>query len=1802
MGSTKLVKKSLFTKPYLLTAEELAQYGQDINLVGFDSQLNLTSDDSNTVLKYGVPSSPKILNWVEPYEIGGINYTLFFTEVNSGLNVGDKIFIINGTYDSNLLIQQNKYKKGHDGYKVLWIDRCKVVLDIVFTGSLPTNDYENSIDDFDELVKVYYLRDQNDFIQANRQVSTRDNNFGYKFGHNQNSIIYTDTNFLPITDNWGLSNAITDAPGFYIKSGENWENVTSDFISGSFSIAAVTASNDKILILNNSFQFNNNDFKENLVYYWNSMKGTYDVWVKHENKNIPILTRSNFRYGTFNGTWNGGVYGSNEKRIYWTSSTAIWNHGTLLNTIWKKGIMNSLYSQPESFIADYTFVGTYSTSPYQKSTNPDNDGYGYNFVINSEIINAEIKNANVSNSAIGATGSSASFYNIVEEHVNDRVTTQFLQDNFNNTLVNKALFESCEFRNSNIQNAVVRNSRGYNSRFYNVKSINTQFKKSVFKNSNYISDNVIKILDYREFNYSEVFQGTETHKVYKFYINKRSYEKFQFKDYFYIKGLVINDGSNNLINFFDKRLKIGPWREYVDIYDGSSYIKQGIDFDCFISTPKENQYDYAVDTTSSSGYQLVENLDSNYSIDIFVKYVPIISIDPNTAIFTSNSLRFVDIIDFSNAYISNSDFESGVFENSTWNSGNHINFNNDVIINNNSSVGGDYDIQIDGTQSLVVKTRSQGYELEQDYIKEGEIIFINGLDYDSRGKVTSLSISASGSNYMTYNNVTTFGGSGTGLTIDIVTQPIGAVYNFIIATAGSGFNTGLHTYGTIGGSGNNLTISLDNGSNPTIINPGSNYQVGDIVEIDRVSAVGSANNDFIEITSVSVGDIVSVTVSNTGLGYQIGDLINVSGGSDNAKLIVSGIEGSLTRLGDTYKVRSVVNANEVTLDEVSSNIISSLLSGGLFSTYNAKNRWGYLSKAKFYKSKIVSGIFRRAYFNTSLVKNDRYDLSDKDFGNIEKIKTLLVTDTLFSNVNNYTSNATYMNSFFVGGTDIWENGILYNSIWNGGIFNNGLVKQSTWVDGIFNDGLFYDNRTFDGNSTTEHANYYDNNISTYYIQGDSLFNNRYSWRNGTFLNGEFYKSDWENGNFNGGKFYYSKFYNGIINGGILGDLSVPEGTTIMYNGVVNYTTVESAYITSQPTNYISPNSSIIIWNNGIFNSGKFKAIEPTTNSAIWNNGIFNGGEFTQYAKWKNGIFNGGKFISYFGFNELITTSISNDKEKYSWEDGIFNGGEFGNAEFYSNSSWYKGIFNSGTFKGRLWNDGAFISGEFIGSYTQSVVGGTTGSIANLQVSNFSSNNFYGLWRSGYVTDTVDRYLSQEIYTGLPRSTDIIVLNNDAILRNILWLGGTFSHPAGLLQNSVWLNGAFEKGRFLRSSFNPYVKKLGFIGQEYGINSTNNLFNYNDDECYWLNGTFEDSEFFISKWYNGQFISGTATGMIWKNGAVNYMNAYNIFWEDGLWKNGNWYGSNFLTSGTGSIDDDFTRQILFRGMSWSGTASSHIWNVFYKENISDAQQSIVNDTIDFSWTPNLTLIDSVPVAPTYATGSYLDQSAGFTTIIWSPEMNGLDITDYYNNVVNINNTSGLTKNITFINNTVPVDGDVAILEYSEDNGSTWSAYSGNDFDLTVPTTTETVNIYTPSSAPYSYKFRLSATRNGNTLYSNTLTYNILLDYSISGISNVTRTSGTLVSPSTYQVIGFLTVYQTSSFNITLEVISNGSGSIKGSILIPTGVNGALVTYQTNGITTGSIQISVPIPAGVSGRQYTYYLRCITGTNNGEVKIY
>ena len=1666
MSSTNLVKKNLFTKPYLITTEELNQIGQDINLVGYDPQLNLTSDDTNVVLRYGIPCSPKLLNWVEPYKIAGIDYTLFYTEVNSGFSIGDRVFIINGTYDSNLLITSDKYKKGHDGYKVLFVDKCQVVLDIEFNGSLPSNEGTEPSDDLDNLIKVYYIKDQNDFIHVNRQITTRGGDFDYRFNKNQNNIIFAPIQSYNVTGPWGESLGLTGGPGFFIKNGtSSWINISNNFIIGSYSIAA-TASANKILILNNSFDYSGVSFQENLVYSYETT-GTFSGWqvnIKHENKNVPLISKSNFRNGTFNGNWNGGIYGSNDKRITWGSTSSIWNSGTLLNTIWEKGIMESKQSQPQSFIAEFdSIVGTFG-SPYQRSTNPDNDGYGYNFVINSEIRNAIINNANVSNSVLGT---SSITYSIVEEHLRGTLTSQFIQDNFSDTLINKAYFESCGIQNANIQNSVVKNSRVENSRFYNVKSINTQYKKSLFKNSNYISDNSIRILHFEETDFAEgnLSNSPVTHKIYKFYINKRSYEKFKFKDYFYIRGLKINSNTTSLLNFFDKKFKMGPYIDYIDQFDNFAKIwyKRGFEYNCMISTTKDNDYLSDVNTTSPLNSNIATTKDNfGYSIDIFVKITDIQNIPITLPSYTTPNV----IIDYSDAYILNSDFESGIFENSNWNSGNHFNFSNDVNIKigdnyvepiwnldtkfgNLSNSGGYYNMSlVEGTSSINVKTlysvndgqnndlyiNDRYPELEEDYLSVNEVVFLNAVDYDTRGKVTGISFSVNGSQYTGSTELlTTYTGEGTGLTVDITASTIGQVTGFSILSEGSGYpndNTYIYeTYSSTTGTELQFSMYAGNTSSITIVNGGQNYTVGATVSMLRTGYSITNTDDIIEITAVNNGAVLSVNVNYPGLGYSEGDILTILQplSNNNATFSVTGITGSLTRLPDQYKIVEEQSRGSYKLQEIiatgSTSILPGLTAGGKFSSYDANNRYGYLHKTKFYRSKILSGIFKKAYFNTSLIKNELYDVSDRDFNNVEKIKILLIVDSIFSKNSNILSKATYMNSFFVGGSDIWENGILYDSIWNGMTFNDGLVKSSTWLDGIFNNGLFYSSNSFDGN--IDNFSYNENNINSFYksgltfviiednssqiqqIQGRTstgiklVYNNRHSWQKGTFINGEFYKSDWEGGNFNGGKFYYSKFYDGIINGGIIGDLSTSTGYTKIYNGIINYTTVENAELIAQtnlkllPADFLNSNGNIS-WLNGIFNGGVFSTYN-NLNFATWSNGVFNGGDFTGTAKWLNGVFNGGKFRSYYNSSQLILYSASDIRQNYSWEYGVFNGGEFGigdlsidnsgqrTSSVVNNSSWFDGEFNGGYFKGKVWNNGVFTAGEFNGGgRTQSgyfAIGGTESNQSKRFVSSFDASNInsYGIWKSGFVTDTKDRYVTRGVFIDSKRVSDTNRNLKTVVLRDMLWMSGTFSHPSGTIQNSVWIDGTFENGTFKSSSFNPYVNRNIFLS----ASSTDFSIS---DTCIWKNGTLIDSDFYISKWENGNFISGNGYGMIWKNGIVSYMNAYNIFWENGLWRNGNWYGSSFDLNSDGSVTSDFEKQILFRGMNWrefiqpGGTSSCHVWNIFLNESLSNINSFIESAATDIVYDSTIIISESTNTAPVWLDNSTFTVSIPTTNIL------------------------------------------------------------------------------------------------------------------------------------------------------------------------------------------------------------------------------
>ena len=2033
--------KAIITKPFLVSNDEYKDLGLNINLVGYDSFSQVAENTKQH-------ASPRLLNWVEPYDISGVRKTLFYTEVNTNFQVGDRVYIVNGNYDNDSLIKKDKYKKGRDGYKILKVEQCKVVLDIDYTGALPYND-----DSLDDYIKVYYIDNLESFVNANRQVTTRGGNFDYKFNYYQNNIAFIDKN-QEATKGWGLNTGVSKTPGFFVREGnQGWSKISDEVVYlGSFSVAQSPTykNNGKMLIMDGSFTYNGIQFKEGFVYMWN-VGPTFSSWQVDPSYSPAIITKSNFRSGTFNGKFNNGLYGTQQKKLDWTGK-GTWNGGSMVNTLWKSGTIDSKINFNNTYRAIFDEYGI----PFQKSYTNNNGGFGYNYIFDSEVEKSLVNNGNFYNTVFSqmATGS------VVENHVLS------ITQSFENR-ISKGYFDFCMFKNIQIDGGELKNTRSINSKFSNIKSINSYFDNSVLKDSTYISDKIVKILGYDEWNMSEYrtalsgqFSSIKdvNSKIYKFYISKESYKRLKTEDVFYIKGLKIKN-SPTLTDFFDSKFRLTSWTEFyndlnylvpksISGVEPYSFYKRGYECSAFLSTPEENAYIinssetlYTVSGATLSRYTTLlsgVNPNAGYSIDIitsrhdiFNKNQPIDTTSewdaPNPGNYNYSSDVIVGTtslpqflgknIDVSGAYILDSDFNSGIIETSDWNSGYHINYNNDVVITSVTS-SGLYNLEIDDDKDNLIAYTNLNYaypeKIGKNVIEKDDIVFLNSVDYDTRGMVTKVTLLSQGTSYstssdpifltntkvnsLTMSSVGTYyktesglatsntNGVGTGLTVDVTAQAIGSViaitYSLPLSGGGSysislvgqtpdapgpigtSFSTEYSiipasyvlspifiddTFGTVTGTasgtysnfgppfvstisgatgvgvvfstgpivvlpdgstaspntlGSGLTVNYKTSANGAITfleisesglrydigqvfkieggnatfsitsvskgeitsykinSPGEDYLIGDVLDIikpfDPDFQFGTGLTASITVTSITVsnkdtkglslniftgtgaaeGKIENITINGSGLYYNEGEIFTINDNSSNLDALVriDSVTGSVTRLNDTYKVIEN-NRGKLTLKDLgATNIVAGLTANGLFYTTEAKNRWGYISKTKIDKTKIKSGIFKRAYITNSLIRDIDYDSTDKDFSNIDKIKNLIISDALFSNNSNILSSATYLYSNLVGGTDIWNDGIINKSIINGLTFSKGTIKQATWIDGNFTGGIFYNSKSFDAMPTIDRPNYLNDRVRSYYMIGNigaTLSNNRYSWRNGKFSGGQFYKSDWENGVMNNGLFFYSKFYAGTINGGKVGTKQVAAANTKIYNGLINYTTVDNANVYSEDTSYTGLSSSSIVWINGIFNNGifgsnnddvlgttfssipytatlsslpiadykitistlnvidtnpilgdfeidlnltikhtylgdliinlmspngriinikkryscgsndnlistiftsdsnkpaieigtppytgefKFDALanhgvyydlnnrllpniaynsteniipevidyrsfppatvyesdryliiatasdpnwvagttnpwdafragsiverstssDPTymwelytpksndkvfvknkseylkfivsssfrgwtksyhsnatkiseflntdktvtgtwtlmvmdcaaidsgtvedftltfnyktnyiiksfKNDAVWHDGIFNGGQFIDLGVWKNGKFNGGKFISTYGYKKSGSYLLPNENVlDYSWHAGEFNGGEFGNESLLSNSTWFDGVFNDGIFKGKLWNNGVFTYGEFKGGSSVPAIGnGIKSANAQTFIDSFKTE-YYGVWRKGVVSDKKDNFVTdKKLFTVPVRAMAPVKLGKTAKFTNMLWLSGTFNHPSGEMINSVWMNGLFKMGSFKLSAFNPYVTRKSdrpeFI---------------KDDSCIWENGKLIDSEFHMSKWKYGQFISGTAVGMIWQNGISNYMNAYNIFWENGVWRNGNWYGSSFEYRGR--VDDGFSKEILNRGIEWSGTSSCHIWNLFESDvdtTISMVNTRILSPNIDSFTTTNL----------------------------------------------------------------------------------------------------------------------------------------------------------------------------------------------------------------------------------------------------------
>lgn len=135
--------------------------------------------------------SSALVNYSEPRTINGIQYTRFYTELNTELSVGDFVYILNGNYDNTDLININEYQQGTTGYEVLEIDRNSITLDILYRDEDPWNK-----DPFADYTKVYVVEDEQKFNYENI-----DNSFGFEGQSGDKYSIFNNNIFLSQIEN-----------------------------------------------------------------------------------------------------------------------------------------------------------------------------------------------------------------------------------------------------------------------------------------------------------------------------------------------------------------------------------------------------------------------------------------------------------------------------------------------------------------------------------------------------------------------------------------------------------------------------------------------------------------------------------------------------------------------------------------------------------------------------------------------------------------------------------------------------------------------------------------------------------------------------------------------------------------------------------------------------------------------------------------------------------------------------------------------------------------------------------------------------------------------------------------------------------------------------------------------------------------------------------------------------------------------------------------------------------------------------------------------------------------------------------------------------------------------------------------------------------------------------------------------------------------------------------------------------------------------------------------------------------------
>jgi len=1265
--------------------------------------------------------SSKLHNYIEPIEISGFRKTVFYSEISTNFNVGDRVFILNGNYDSNDFISKDKYTKYTDGYRVLGVDGCRIILDLDYIDTLP---YEN--ENLDDFINIHHIRSQREFdyinsikvgLTASSPYFTTGGLYSKFFGNINgltaslytNNIIYTDDVFSGSSSIENQNGGVSSA-GFFVRddtsSPPNLVNITSKLLSNSIENINNQYTNiGKIYIIGEDIIWSGKTYKQRNVYKY--LNGD---WVLDTKYKQPIISRLNFRYGKFKGKHNDGIFGTNIKTNNWKLGN--WNSGFFINSNWNGGVMST--KLPVENFYSSTFIGTQS-APAQNLDISNNKGFGYSFILDSNIYSGNIKDGNFENCNIGIASTFSAvdiYYGLTHSRSLSFGGGQLKLCDINSVSFSKSLFVNSEIRNSNISES---------------KFVNSQVIDSTAYKSDFSAKNGIKILAADLWSYDAItinshsygtssVDTTNMRGILKLYISNDDLNKLNLTDSFFISKLnkdyflsSLNENqkvllpieakyvldyyfnyelSSNKIMVSFKNKKDNKWKTQVvcNVYPSpSSYQNSNV--------LTQNQYDFA-----SIDVQ-IDNLAHYY--DIGVGSLSSWS-STNTPLYLNTYSSFLYPITkdnvnniFQNTYLQNADFKSGVFENSTWTSGDNINNYHNIIYRPSLS-SSKLKISYTSASTLKVDLIKSTY-MNSNYLTEGEDIIVgdnvwlNSIYYnygltsislDGRYKVSATSSSLLSDSFE-LKPIDTF------LLSSLSTLLVGVTYS----TNGADFNNYV-----------SLSKMLFNNSK---INSGL-FRRSNIQNSTVVNSLFDNNDKILSISNVNKLRLINILFSNNkntvknGLVYKSHFL---NGTWENG-IVFNSIWNGGTFNNGIFKNGYWLDGTFNNGNFIESNAITYSIPGDL-SIYDTDYKYRHWSNGTFNLGEFYNSVWVNGRFNNGRFYNSTWYGGIWNNGVLGSDKIPTINTTMG-----------YKSPLVVGATyTIWNNGIVDNAViggsgsvyWYGGKFNNGEFTSSGFVTN--NESIWY-NGDFNGGKFTELARWKDGNFNK------GKFLSHYGWQNVSPLSPSTYSTDygWENGRFNGGIFgnantatnsvwFNGEFNDGTFNGRFWNNGIFSKGSFIG-SGLVSLGA--DAYVQSFSQSYYG------IWYNGHVSDRKnliqldkristklIRKIEekPILNDILISNILWMGGTFSHIngklynSVWLDGTFAKGSLITT-QFNPYVDRTFSGTNSySFNFNDTcVWEGGNFINGNFYV-SEWKNGIFYGGDMNGGIWRNGTWNYGN-----------------------------------------------------------------------------------------------------------------------------------------------------------------------------------------------------------------------------------------------------------------------------------------------------------------------------------------------------------------------------------------------------------------------------------------------------------------------------------------------------------------------------